>query len=945
MTSEETVLNLIAEDGRAEPPDEVQENKTWNELVCWRTGQELGVNNRYLLQAFLGRGGFSLVFAALDLRGGQQVALKFINPEQMRGLGRVRRIEREFEVAQKLRHPGLVRLHSLEKWRGISFMVMDLVEGNTLSARVAESGALDWAEAAPIIKQLLAVLGCIHNHGAVHRDIKPSNIIITATGQAVLLDLGLTRELDDLQKTASTGELVGSPHYLPPELLLGQSAGPASDVYQLGLVVYFLLGGRHPFAGEEQETAKILGRQLTSRLKIPRVLNLPATARAAFNLCLEKEPRLRPADADALGKMLSQPARVFLHRLLIWQSARLFRALTLSLLGVAAGLYFFMPVKTVKLEGDELLGRNLLGRVLWRHSPDPGNRLAAWIETSDEQAGRQLSAVYAPSRYPYSFTIDRALPEDYTIRRRSWDGQGRLRAEQDFNLEGMYYFDFFPWARLSEVRQLDIGGGRPPAMLISTEHALGMFPSLLTAWGYEANPLFSVYSPGRISIPSLLDNFKSGQSELKREISLLTTSNPFCHYYLWAWNIDHKGATIIPPSPENSIGGAVKTSDLVFLPQNSIMLKNDWHESQRIEVRSPHSRVSLEIERSGLVKIKGFQETVYQENFAANNTALAMLNQAYFHLYRQQGLKAGNILAEINTELVKNPWLLSLVFYFKAESAAQQGDLVGARRFLKQSLVHDPYNTDAANRVSELEVLEQGPLIGLEIFEIGKQFEESFWGLAYGHEIFRLACQLMGGDQAGAADTNQRLLKVSGADTVDNRASLLGLEALYRSDELGLASDLQAMLSPQSKLSTLFDLSEMQLILARLWLVSGETEKAERLLRHYTSKSILHRPFAEVSLAWTEAGHDPVNAARRAERGIKQLEQMARGQFWPRFWLFYDAYAYGRTMELAGQPEKAGRGYRLCIELAPHSFLAQRSRKALADLNEKSGGDSSDPPV
>ncbi len=945
MQNEETVLNLLAESGRIEPPDEVQESMTWNELVCWRPGQEMGLNNRYLLQSFLGRGGFSLVFAALDLRDGNRVALKFINPDQIRGSGRERRIQREFEVAQKLRHPGLVRLHSLEKWRGINFLVMDLVEGSTLSARVAESGALDWTEAAPIIDQLLAVLGSIHGHGAVHRDIKPSNIIITMTGQAVLLDLGLTRELDDLQKTASTGELVGSPHYLPPELLLGQSAGPAADVYQLGLVLYFMLGGRHPFAEDEQETTHILGRQLTTRLKIPRSLNLPASTRAAFNLCLEKDPDLRPADATELAILLTKQGRIVLHRLLHWKPARLLRVLLISLLAISAGLFYFMPVKAVSLEGDELLGRNLLGRVLWRHSPDPGSRLAGWISTVDENVGRQLSAVYAPAGYPYSFAVDSALPSDYTIRRRTWDGKGRLQTEKDINIEMMSYFDFFPWSRLSEVRQLDIDGDRRPEMLISTEQALGMFPSLLTIWGHETNPIFSIFSPGRISIPTLLDNFKPGQAEKNPEISLLLTSNPFCHYYIWAWNISRESATVIPPSPLAFLFGSIKTTDLVFLPQHSNLHRNDWHSAQRVEVRSARSRVSLEIERSGLVRIKGFEETVFQENFAANSTALAMLNQAYFHLYRQEGLKAADILTGINTELIKNPWLLSLIFYFKAESKAQQGDLAGARRLFKQSLAHDPYNVDAANRVSELDVLEQGPLIGLELFEKQTPYSESFWGLAYGHELFRMACLLMGGDLAGAADSHQRMLKASQADTLDNRASLLGLEALHRNDDQRLERDLQAMLSPQSKLSTLFDLSELQLILARLLMARGDMSRAEPLLRHYTANSILHRPFAEVSLAWTEAGHDPVNAARRAERAFIRLEQMSRGQFWPRFWLFYDAYAYGQTMELAGQPEKARQGYRLCIELAPHSFLAQRSRQALADLNEKSSGDSPDPPV
>lgn len=246
------------------------------QLQDWQPGRETLVSGRFLLTRFLGRGGFGLVFAARDLQEKREVALKFLNPEQVSDQRRSGRIKREFELAGKLSHPGLVKLFDLLHWQGLHYLVMELVSGLTLREFVELQGARNWPETEQLLGQLIEVLALLHQQGVVHRDIKPSNLMLDRQGRLVLLDLGLTRELDDPRKTASSGELVGSPHYLPPEVILGRPSTPASDLYQLALVAYFLLNARHPFDDEDNNTSQVIGRQLSAQLSLPEKTALPA---------------------------------------------------------------------------------------------------------------------------------------------------------------------------------------------------------------------------------------------------------------------------------------------------------------------------------------------------------------------------------------------------------------------------------------------------------------------------------------------------------------------------------------------------------------------------------------------------------------------------------------------------------------------------------------------
>jgi hypothetical protein len=200
----------------------------------------LGDTGRYRVLQLIGSGGMGVVFEALDRRLGTRVALK-----TLRGLDgpMLLRLKNEFRSLADLRHPNLVQLGELVHDSGRWFFTMELVRGRDLLAHVRPAGACDEGRLRAALAQLAAGLGALHAAQKVHRDVKPSNILVEPEGRVVLLDFGLVADADD-------GEMLdpqaGTPEYMAPEQLRGERAGPASDWYAVGMMLYEALAGRRP---------------------------------------------------------------------------------------------------------------------------------------------------------------------------------------------------------------------------------------------------------------------------------------------------------------------------------------------------------------------------------------------------------------------------------------------------------------------------------------------------------------------------------------------------------------------------------------------------------------------------------------------------------------------------------------------------------------------------
>ena len=279
-----------------------------------RGGQTLG---NYRVVRLLGAGGMGEVYEAEDARLGRRVALKLLSASFVEDEGRLRRLKREAATASALNHPGILTIHEVDHVDGFDFISTELVEGATLRARVAR-GPLELAEVLDVGAQVASALAAAHEAGIVHRDVKPENIMVRRDGYVKLLDFGLARPALGAQPPAPAGALppsseaqpltqtdpgvlAGTVAYMSPEQARGLEVGPASDIWSLGVVLYELIAGRRPFAGET--AADVLaaiagGEREPPPLPAP---GLPEELGRAVTKALRKEPRERYASAAELA--------------------------------------------------------------------------------------------------------------------------------------------------------------------------------------------------------------------------------------------------------------------------------------------------------------------------------------------------------------------------------------------------------------------------------------------------------------------------------------------------------------------------------------------------------------------------------------------------------------------------------------------------------------------
>ncbi len=253
----------------------------------------------YEVLAPLGAGGMGEVYRARDARLERDVALKVL-PDSTLGDEVARaRLLREARMASKLNHPHICTIHEVGDVDGQVFIAMELVEGRTLSDRLAAQ-ALPYDEVLRYGQQLADALAHAHEHGVVHRDFKSANVALTPEGRVKVLDFGLAenaskRELAEATTASGaalteTGTMAGTPAYMAPEQLQGQPADARSDVWALGVVLYEMATGRRPFRGS---TGLELASAILSQPPVPLPSGVPASLAAVIERCLAKEPAAR----------------------------------------------------------------------------------------------------------------------------------------------------------------------------------------------------------------------------------------------------------------------------------------------------------------------------------------------------------------------------------------------------------------------------------------------------------------------------------------------------------------------------------------------------------------------------------------------------------------------------------------------------------------------------
>ncbi|HMB70916.1 MAG TPA: serine/threonine-protein kinase, partial [bacterium] len=263
----------------------------------------------YRIEAKIGAGGMGEVYRARDTRLQRDVAVKVLPAAHAADPVRRSRFQREALAVAALRHPNVVTIHAVEDVDGLSFLVMELVEGSTLSHAIP-AGGFPADRFLPIAVAIADALAAAHSRGIIHRDLKPSNVMLDTDGRARVLDFGLARFDDDAgdaetrpgsDAVTRDGQLLGTVLSMSPEQARGETVGPRSDVFSAGVLFYEALSGDRPFEGTT--TADSIGKLLHAE---PRPLppGAPEDLAALVMRCLEKDPARRPADGAMLLREL-----------------------------------------------------------------------------------------------------------------------------------------------------------------------------------------------------------------------------------------------------------------------------------------------------------------------------------------------------------------------------------------------------------------------------------------------------------------------------------------------------------------------------------------------------------------------------------------------------------------------------------------------------------------
>ena len=263
-------------------------------------GRRLG--GRYRMEALLATGGMGEVWVARDLLLDRAVAVKVLGGA-LAGDGRAaERLRREARAAARLEHPNIARVLDLGEQDGRPYLVMELLEGESLAARIDRAGAMAPPEASRVVAAVADALEAAHRAGVVHRDVKPGNVFLTSDGEVKVLDFGIASAAGEAALT--TGEMLGTPAYLAPERVLGHPATPAADVYALGVVLYELLAGHRPFDnGSDIEVAMAHVHAHPAPLAVVAP-SAPSFLVAACEQAMAKDPSARPPSAAALGRLV-----------------------------------------------------------------------------------------------------------------------------------------------------------------------------------------------------------------------------------------------------------------------------------------------------------------------------------------------------------------------------------------------------------------------------------------------------------------------------------------------------------------------------------------------------------------------------------------------------------------------------------------------------------------
>lgn len=260
---------------------------------------------RYELFERVGEGGMSVVYKAKDKLLNRFVAIKILKPEFINDHKFIDSFRRESQAAASLSHPNIVNIYDVGREGNIHYIVMELIEGKTLSDYIKEQGAMPYPKVIALSKQIAAALAFAHKNHIIHRDVKPHNVMLTPNGTAKITDFGIAKAVNAATIVDNTDGIIGSVHYFSPEQARGGYVDEKSDIYSLGIVMYEMLTGRVPFDGDNPVNIALM--HINGEMVPPSrlVAGVPPALEHIIMKCTDKYPINRFASADELIEALN----------------------------------------------------------------------------------------------------------------------------------------------------------------------------------------------------------------------------------------------------------------------------------------------------------------------------------------------------------------------------------------------------------------------------------------------------------------------------------------------------------------------------------------------------------------------------------------------------------------------------------------------------------------
>ena len=277
----------------------------FGEMLPDLVGATLG--GKYRITSRIGSGGIGAVYAAEHTALGAKVAIKVLRGAAAADASEVARLRREARVQVSIEHPNVVRTLDLEQLPdGSIYVVMELLQGESLATRLRRKGPLGPAAAVPIFTQVCRALAAAHQQGVVHRDLKPANIFLCSDGSVKVLDFGMSK-LSEAEQLTQDGYTLGTPEYMSPEQCVGAPVDQRTDLYAFGVLMYEAMTGELPIRGRSRrELLDLQQREIPVPMRQARPdLPIPQAIEAAVMSCLRKRAAERPQNARELEQALA----------------------------------------------------------------------------------------------------------------------------------------------------------------------------------------------------------------------------------------------------------------------------------------------------------------------------------------------------------------------------------------------------------------------------------------------------------------------------------------------------------------------------------------------------------------------------------------------------------------------------------------------------------------